>query len=76
MITLAVFVGLCIGLVAADYVHRQRALHEIETGKKETKEVLSKLSETHNALMKTMLDLQEVVSAHEFKLNGKPLFGK
>lgn len=62
---ISIFVtGVLLGVVGLDF--RQRVKVGLEL-----RDVLAKIQEVHNAQAKQIVDMQERVNVHEFKLSGK-----
>lgn len=63
IVVLACLVGVLGGIVGLDFRQRTRV-------KSELTDMLTKINEVHNTLVKQVAEMQDRVNTHEFKLSG------
>lgn len=71
MIITCTIVGILIGIVATDFVHRFALRKNVENVKTEMEEAIKMVAKEHNSMAQKLLEMQDFISAHEYKLNGR-----
>jgi len=69
MIFLGTAVGVCIGLVYADRLHRKAVLSDLDAERHVLKDALKQMSETHNSLVTTQAGIDIRLGDVEQRVN-------